>query len=62
MTIDRFRLVQRVELARLLLSSTTLPIREIGARVGMPDAQHFNKVFRSVVGLPPSACRRDASL
>ena len=60
MTIDRFRLVQRIELARLLLSSTTLSINAIGHRVGLPDAQHFNKAFRAVVGLPPSACRTDA--
>lgn len=57
MTVDRYRLTQRVELARLLLGSTTLPVAAIGARVGLPDAQHFNKVFRAVVGLPPSACR-----
>lgn len=60
MTIDRFRLVQRVELARLLLSSTTLSIQAIGVRVGLPDPQHFNKAFRAVVGMPPSACRADA--
>jgi AraC-like DNA-binding protein len=57
MTIDRFRQVQRVEMARLLLGSTALPVTEIGARVGLPDAQHFNKVFRAILGIPPSACR-----
>ena len=61
MTIDRFRLIQRVEMARLLLGSTALPVAEIGARVGLPDAQHFNKVFRSILGVPPSACRSEAA-
>jgi len=59
MTIDRYRLTQRVELARLLLGSSTLPVAEIGARVGLADAQHFNKVFRAILGVPPSACRGD---
>ncbi len=59
MTIDRFRLVQRVEMARLLLGSTALPVAEIGARVGLADPQHFNKVFRAILGVPPSACRGD---
>lgn len=59
MTIDRFRLAQRVELARLLLGSTTLSVQAIGERVGLPDAQHFNKVFRAIIGVPPSACRGD---
>jgi AraC-like DNA-binding protein len=59
MTIDRFRLTQRVELARLLLGSTALPVQAIGVRVGLPDAQHFNKVFRAIIGVPPSACRGD---
>lgn len=59
MTIDRYRLTQRVELARLLLGSTALPVAEIGAKVGLPDAQHFNKVFRAILGVPPSACRGD---
>ncbi len=57
MTIDRYRLHQRVEMARLLLGSTSLSVAEIGKRVGLPDAQHFNKVFRSVLGVPPSRCR-----
>jgi len=57
MTIDRYRLHQRVEMARLLLGSTTLAVAEIGRRVGLPDAQHFNKVFRAVLGVPPSQCR-----
>ncbi len=59
MTIDRYRLTQRVELARLLLGSTALPVAEIGAKVGLPDAQHFNKVFRAILGVPPSSCRGD---
>ena len=57
MTIDRYRMTQRVELARLFLGSTTLPVAEIGAKVGLGDPQHFNKVFRAILGIPPSACR-----
>jgi AraC-like DNA-binding protein len=34
-----------------------LPMKRIAARVGMPDPQHFNKQFRLLTGLSPSAAR-----
>jgi AraC-like DNA-binding protein len=57
MTVARYVLVQRIERARVLLATSTLPVAEIGHLVGLPDPQHFNKRFRSVVGQAPSACR-----
>jgi AraC-like DNA-binding protein len=57
MTIARYVLAQRIERARVLLATSALPVGEIGALVGLPDAQHFNKRFRAVVGQAPSACR-----
>jgi AraC-like DNA-binding protein len=56
-TIPRYLLTRRVERARQLLATTDLPVREIAAAVGMPDAQHFNKQFRRLVGHAPSAER-----
>lgn len=58
MTIPGYVLHRRIQLARLLLRTTNLPVKQIAARVGMPDAQHFNKQFRRLIGRSPSATRR----
>jgi AraC-like DNA-binding protein len=57
MTIPRFLLLRRMEFARHLLLSSNLPVKEIGGRVGIPDPQYFNKQFRKIAGLSPSAYR-----
>jgi AraC-like DNA-binding protein len=43
--------------ARELLLSTTLPISEVGQRVGQSDPYHFSKLFRRHVGLSPREYR-----
>lgn len=60
MTMPRYLLHARIERARLLLTTTDLPVKAIAARVGLPDAQHFNKQFRRLVGTSPSAYRETA--
>jgi AraC-like DNA-binding protein len=55
------RLVERrVAHARYLLESTDLPIWRVAERVGIPDAQHFNKSVRRILGVSPSAIRAGA--
>lgn len=56
-TIPGYILQARMSQACHLLASTQLPIKEIAARSGMPDAQHFNKQFRRLTGGSPSAYR-----
>jgi len=56
-TIAQYLIAQRVALAKVLLRSTELSIKQIGIRVGYADPQHFNKIFRSVAGQSPSAYR-----
>jgi transcriptional regulator GlxA family with amidase domain len=56
-TIQRYVLARRIEAARHLLAVTNLPVGRIAARVGLPDAQHFNKQFRRLTGLSPTAAR-----
>lgn len=48
----------RIHEAKRLLSNTTLPIREVGERVGYPDQFHFSKTFRKLTGMNPSAYRK----
>jgi transcriptional regulator GlxA family with amidase domain len=47
----------RVQRARGLLKETDGTIREIGARVGLSDPFCFSRLFRQLVGMPPSRYR-----
>ena len=53
--------VCRIKYAKQLLSETTLPLIEIGYRVGCADPSHFSALFRQQTGLSPSAYRRTMS-
>lgn len=48
---------RRVGRAQHLLVATTMSVGAIGAAVGMPDPQVFNKAFRAVAGCAPSSWR-----
>ncbi|MGH9212859.1 MAG: helix-turn-helix domain-containing protein [Acidimicrobiales bacterium] len=59
-SVARWIRARRLELCcRDLLDPTlqTVPVRAIGARWGLVDAQHFSRVFRAVYGLPPAEYR-----
>ena len=47
----------RMERAKHLLTETTLPLHEIGARVGYADHSHFTALFRQYVAITPKAYR-----
>ncbi len=61
MTVRRYILQRRIELAEQLLQTTVLPAKAVGAEAGISDAQYFNKQFRRATGLCPSAFRRRAT-
>lgn len=56
-TVARYQLVQRIGAAQALLACTAEPVGAVGARVGLPDPHHFNKLFRRIAGVPPSVFR-----
>ncbi len=62
MTLQRYLLLRRMELARHLLLSSDFPVSEIGRRVGLPDSHYFNKQFRRVAGVSPLSYRHGARL
>ncbi|KQT97453.1 AraC family transcriptional regulator [Rhizobium sp. Leaf453] len=55
--------VKRLRLHRAAgdLVSTTLSVEEIARRTGYPNLQSFNRIFKSVFGMPPALYRRDGS-
>jgi len=57
MTIPRYLLTYRIDHARHLLLTTNIRINEIAVRIGLPDSKHFNKQFRLMTGMSPSAFR-----
>ncbi len=61
-TLPRFFLMCRMNEARRLLETTDLSVKAAAARVGMPDAQHFNKQYRRFVGMSPTATRAGGQL
>ena len=57
MTCLNYLLNLRIDLAKILLTKTELPINEIGTRVGYPDQNYFAKLFKHVTGKTPSQYR-----
>lgn len=57
MTVDAYLLRRRMEMARHLLLTTPLPIKEIAFECGIPDPHYFNKLFRRSTGQSPTAYR-----
>lgn len=52
----------RAEEAYRLLTSTTLPIKRIAARVGMPNLHQFNRFCREMLGASPRPIRNDREI
>lgn len=61
MTVDGYLLHRRTEMAKTLLLSTSLSMKEVAYECGIPDPNYFNKQFRQAVGLSPSAYRAQNS-
>lgn len=55
----RFLIQLRIEEACRLLETSELSVTEIGLRCGFDQPSHFASMFRTIVGMPPSAWRRE---
>ncbi len=51
----------KIELAKILLTETTLPIHLISDRFSFNDVAHFSNAFTKIVGVTPSAFREQNS-
>lgn len=52
--INMYRVNQAIELMR----DTDLSLTEIAAQTGCKDSQHFSKLFKNIIGLPPNQYRK----
>jgi len=57
MTCLNYLLNLRMDLAKILLTKTEIPIGEVSTRVGYQDANYFAKVFKKNVGVSPTEYR-----
>lgn len=57
-TIVSYLLSLRISRAKELLRFTDLPVEEVGAQCGMPEANYFSRAFRKIEGISPSEFRR----
>lgn len=48
----------RIDMAKIILSNTEIPIGEVSFRVGYPDSNYFTKIFKKQTGLTPSEYRK----
>lgn len=58
----QYLLNARVQRARHLLTSTTLPIMQIALQCGFADHVHFTRVFSRTTGQSPAAFRKASSM
>jgi len=49
---------ERIEMAKVQLQYSDLPIQQIAQRLGYHDITHFSRQFRSMTGVSPSAYRK----
>lgn len=56
----RFVMRRRIERAKLLLKTTSLPIAEVGVRTGWENPSHFAQAFRAITGATPGRWRAAA--
>jgi AraC family transcriptional regulator len=49
---------QRIERARALLRTTSLPLAQVAAQCGYANASHFSHRFREAVGVAPMVYRQ----
>jgi AraC family transcriptional regulator len=49
---------RRIEMAKALLKTTSLPVAEIAFRVGYQDVSHFTQLFKRMTGATPGEFRK----
>lgn len=51
----------RIEMAKRLLGTSSMPIHEVASQVGFADPLYFSRAFRAACGLSPRAYRQQAN-
>lgn len=54
----QYVVMKRIERAVVYLLETNLRINEIARKIGYEDVRYFNRVFKKIMGVTPSQCRK----
>lgn len=54
----QYLIQHRIKVAQNLLQNTDLPVSEIASKVGYPNANYFNLIFKKIVGTSPGKYRK----
>jgi AraC family transcriptional regulator len=57
-----YLVLQRVERAKALLSTSTCTLCEVALQTGFSDQASFNRTFKALVGTPPGQWRRQSAI
>ena len=57
-TVNNYLIAKRITRAKQLLRFTDMTVDEVGAAVGMGDANYFSRMFRKVEGISPREYRK----
>ena len=57
-TVNNYLISKRITRAKQLLRFTDMTVDEVGAAVGMGDANYFSRMFRKVEGISPREYRK----
>ena len=57
-TVNNYLISKRITRAKQLLRFTNMTVDEVGAAVGMEDANYFSRMFRKVEGISPREYRK----
>lgn len=57
-TVNNYLISKRITRAKQLLRFTDMTVDEVGAAVGMGDANYFSRMFRKVEGISPRKYRK----
>ena len=58
LTILNYINIYRINQAIELMLNTDFTLTRISEQVGLKDSQRFSKLFRNIIGLPPSQYRK----
>ena len=58
MTLGDYVLNEKMQIARNLLQTTTLPVSYVASRVGYENFSHFSRTYKRMFGISPSEERK----
>ncbi|WP_164775625.1 AraC family transcriptional regulator [Paenibacillus glycanilyticus] len=60
-TVYQYVLTRKLDIARMMLQDTELPVSEIAVHLGYEDPQYFSNLFKQKTGIAPTLYRQQAN-